>query len=101
MVDSLREIEVAYSLLKSEGDSEKGSSVIDKHFEKLKTKVEVVDKKSDEFKTLQKYVTNTHASTHSHYKLVVEEVSIKLNVCSLDFVQRQTTSIPSNKQVTV
>ncbi|XP_071539623.1 poly [ADP-ribose] polymerase 1 [Panulirus ornatus] len=74
MLDNLSEIEVAYSLLKSEDDEEdKDGDPIDKHYHKLKTKMDVLDKKSDEYKMIQDYVTNTHAATHSHYKLVVEE----------------------------
>lgn len=75
MLDNLSEIEIAYSLLKSEDNEDKGADPIDKHYRKLKTKVEVVNKKSDEFKMLQTYVSNTHASTHSHYTLKIEEVT--------------------------
>lgn len=74
MLDNLSEIELAYSLLKSEDEEDKGSDPIDKHYRKLKTKVEVLDKKCDEFQMIEKYVSNTHAATHSHYKLVIDEV---------------------------
>lgn len=74
MLDNLSEIELAYSLLKSEDEEDKGADPIDKHYRKLKTKVDVLDQKSDEFKMIEKYVSNTHAATHSHYKLVVDEV---------------------------
>ncbi|XP_064103766.1 poly [ADP-ribose] polymerase 1-like [Macrobrachium nipponense] len=75
MLDNLSEIEVAYNLLKSEDDEEdKSADPIDKHYRKLKTKMEVLDHSSSEFKMIEKYVNNTHATTHSHYKLVVEDV---------------------------
>lgn len=74
MLDNLSEIEIAYSLLKSEDEENKDADPIDKHYVKLKTKVDVLDKKSDEYKMIENYVTNTHAATHSHYKLGVEEV---------------------------
>nr|XP_053644979.1 poly [ADP-ribose] polymerase 1-like [Cherax quadricarinatus] len=74
MLDNLSEIEVAYSLLKSEGNDDKDADPIDKHYHKLKTKVNEVDKKGKEYKMIQDYVSNTHATTHSHYKLIVEEV---------------------------
>nr|XP_045597735.1 poly [ADP-ribose] polymerase 1-like isoform X1 [Procambarus clarkii] len=74
MLDNLSEIEVAYNLLTSEDDGDKDADPIDKHYHKLKTKMDVLDKDSDEFKMIQDYVTNTHATTHSHYKLLVEEV---------------------------
>ena len=38
---------------------------------------QVLDKKSEEFEMLDKYVANTHAPTHSHYQLEVQEVSCK------------------------
>lgn len=33
-----------------------------------------VDKESEEFKMICDYVSNTHAKTHNHYKLKVQEV---------------------------
>lgn len=72
MVESLSEIEVAYNLLKSEGgDNAEGESPIDKHYKKLNTKIEEVAFDSDEYNVLQQYITNTHAATHSHYKLKI------------------------------
>jgi len=41
MLDSLMEIEVAYSLLKA-GDKETEKDPIDAHYEKLNTKIEVL-----------------------------------------------------------
>lgn len=76
MLDNLSEIEIAYSLMKSDDDEDKGADPIDKHYRKLKTKVDVLDQSSDEFKMLQDYVKNTHASTHSHYSLAVQEVPV-------------------------
>jgi len=82
MLESLLEIEVAYNLLKSsdneirqrekEGGQEKDP--IDAHYEKLKTSIEVLDKETEEFKTLEKYVRNTHASTHTQYTLEIEDI---------------------------
>lgn len=74
MLDNLSEIEVAYNLLKSEDDEDKGADPIDKHYRKLKTNIAVMERDSDEFKMIKDYVSNTHASTHSHYKLEVSEV---------------------------
>jgi hypothetical protein len=34
----------------------------------------VLDKKGDEYKTLAKYVKNTHAATHTMYSLKIEQV---------------------------
>ena len=79
MLDSLLEIEVAYSLLKSDDPGSKESSKkkdpIDAHYDKLKTKIEVLGRKTDEFKILEEYVKNTHAATHNMYSLEIQEVN--------------------------
>ena len=41
MLESLMEIEVAYSMLQA-GDAEKDKDPIDAHFDKLNTKIEVI-----------------------------------------------------------
>ena len=77
MVESLKEIEVAYSLLNDDsGPSGDNDSVIDKHYSKLNTKIEPIAEDSDEYNVLHKYVKNTHAATHSNYSLKIENVSL-------------------------
>ncbi|KAL7740196.1 hypothetical protein ACLKA6_003902 [Drosophila palustris] len=73
MLDSLSEIEVAYNIIKNE-DNVEGINPLDKHYEELKTKLEPLDKTSDEFALLNKYVQNTHASTHSSYELEIIDI---------------------------
>ncbi|XP_046454174.1 poly [ADP-ribose] polymerase 1-like, partial [Daphnia pulex] len=73
MLESLVEIEVAFSLLKA-GDAVKDKDPIDAHYEKLNTEIEVLDKVSEEFSVIQTYAKNTHAATHTQYTLEVEEV---------------------------
>ncbi|XP_065370938.1 poly [ADP-ribose] polymerase [Calliphora vicina] len=73
MLDSLLEIECAYSLLQTEGSKE-DVNPIDKHYEQLKTKLEPIDRNSEEFSLLQKYVQNTHAETHKMYELEVVDI---------------------------
>lgn len=72
MLDSLMEIELAYSMLNE--DTEKGKNPIDGHYEQLKAKLVPLNHESDEFKTLVKYVQNTHAETHNKYELIVEDI---------------------------
>ena len=91
MIDSMREIELAYNLLKSEGDAEEDP--FDKHYKKLKTDIQPLDKNSEEYKMVEKYTKNTHAATHSYYKLKIDQVRktcLKLNqkhnfYCTLEF----------------
>uniref|UniRef100_A0A8D0DDF5 Poly [ADP-ribose] polymerase n=1 Tax=Sander lucioperca TaxID=283035 RepID=A0A8D0DDF5_SANLU len=73
MLDNLLDIEVAYSLLRG-GAQDNESDPIDINYEKLKTKIEVVDKTTDEAKIILDYVKNTHAATHNTYTLEVQEI---------------------------
>jgi len=72
MLESLLEIELAYELLR-EGDSKNGVGV-DKHYASLKAKIEPVEKQSAEYALIQKYLKNTHASTHQEYGLKIQNV---------------------------
>eukprot|EP00118_Oscarella_pearsei_P026283 m.309715 g.309715 ORF g.309715 m.309715 type:complete len:959 (+) comp47446_c0_seq1:38-2914(+) len=78
MLDSLLDIEVAYSLLKSKSDSVASKDPIDTNYEKLQTDMKVLDHDSEEFKMLVEYVANTHAATHRGYELEVQEI-LKIN----------------------
>ncbi|KAM7298231.1 poly [ADP-ribose] polymerase 1 [Ixodes scapularis] len=73
MVDSLLEIEVAYSMLKAEA-TETGTHPVDFHYSQLKAGIEVVWRDSDEFALMSKYVETTHAETHRSYKLQILEL---------------------------
>ncbi|KAF5305635.1 hypothetical protein FQR65_LT07716 [Abscondita terminalis] len=70
MVENLMELEVAYNLMKATGNNHS----VDAYYDQLKTEIDVLDRKSEEFKVISQYVKNTHAATHSNYKLVIEEV---------------------------
>eukprot|EP00064_Thunnus_orientalis_P008492 superscaffoldBa00001010_g8515 len=72
MLDNLLDIEVAYSLLRG-GAQDNENDPIDINYEKLKTKIEVVDKATDEAEIIMQYVKNTHAATHNTYTLEVQE----------------------------
>lgn len=72
MLDSLLEIEFAYNLL--QGGTKDGEDPVDQHYRKLNTDIDVLDKSSDEFELVQKYISNTHAKTHDQYNLNLEEV---------------------------
>uniref|UniRef100_A0A336MUR8 Poly [ADP-ribose] polymerase n=2 Tax=Culicoides sonorensis TaxID=179676 RepID=A0A336MUR8_CULSO len=72
MLDNLIEIELAYSMLNEDTDAEKNP--IDGHYKQLKCDIAPLDKQSDEFKLLNKYVQNTHAETHNQYELEVLDI---------------------------
>ncbi|XP_044742670.1 poly [ADP-ribose] polymerase isoform X2 [Chrysoperla carnea] len=73
MLDNLLELEVAYGLMQST-HVEGSESPLDAHYAQLKTDIEILDKTTDEFEIIKKYVKNTHAKTHQQYDLEIEEV---------------------------
>lgn len=74
MIDSLLEIEIAYSILQEDDKENADVNPVDTHYQKLKTDMEPLDKKSDEFEVIKRYVENTHAKTHDNYKLEILDV---------------------------
>lgn len=74
MLDSLLEIEIAYTMLKAKSDGDNAVHPLDAHYAKLNTHIEVLDKDTDEFELLKQYVRNTHAATHTQYDLEILEV---------------------------
>lgn len=72
MLESLLQMELAYGLLKEEGDEQKNP--LDGHYEQLKTDIVPLDKSSSEYELLTSYVKNTHAPTHTNYALDIEEI---------------------------
>lgn len=73
MLDALLEMEIAYNLLRVSDEKE---NPLDSHYKQLKTDIDVLDKKSEEFKMIEQYVKNTHAATHSYYELEIEDVFV-------------------------
>ncbi|KAL0113855.1 hypothetical protein PUN28_011294 [Cardiocondyla obscurior] len=74
MLDALLEMEIAYNLLSDKTNDKENP--LDGHYKQLKTDIEVLDKTSEDFKTIEKYVQNTHAATHTQYDLEIEEVFV-------------------------
>jgi poly [ADP-ribose] polymerase 1 len=72
MIESLLEIEIAYSMLQEDIDDEKNP--LDHRYDQLKTEISALDRSSKEFKLIEQYVANTHAETHNEYKIEIEEV---------------------------
>jgi poly [ADP-ribose] polymerase len=74
MLDSLLEIEIAYTMLKAGSGEDSSVHPLDAHYAKLNTHIEVLDKDTEEFELLKQYVRNTHAATHTQYELEILEV---------------------------
>jgi predicted DNA-binding WGR domain protein len=75
LLNDLLEIEIAYSIIKSDEESDDNETdIIDSHYEKLHCKIEVLSPESDEFKIIQSYAKKTHAPTHNSYTLDIIDV---------------------------
>lgn len=72
ILDNLIEVEIAYSMLQQDHDDK--LNPLDAHYEQLKTELEPLDHKSEEFTLIDQYVQNTHAATHDTYSLEVVDV---------------------------
>lgn len=75
MLESLLEMEVAYSLLKeTKGAGEDGTHPLDSHYAKLNADIQVLERDSEEFELIEKYVKTTHGETHTQYSLEIVDV---------------------------
>lgn len=73
ILDNLLEMEIAYSMLAHDEDDGE-LNPLDSHYKQLKTELKPLSHSSEEFKLIEKYVANTHAATHTEYKLEVADV---------------------------
>lgn len=64
------EMELAYNMMKSVGDH----NDVDHYYAQLKAEIDVLDENCEEFKYIQEYIKNTHAKTHSNYKLEIVHI---------------------------
>jgi len=72
MLEQLLEIELAFEMIQGEGDSK--SLPVDDHYKRLNALIDPLEKNSGDYEMIQKYLSNTHAATHSEYKLSIQEV---------------------------
>ncbi|XP_022343274.1 poly [ADP-ribose] polymerase 2-like isoform X2 [Crassostrea virginica] len=71
LLESLEDIEIAMKTLKAGDYSE---NPIDRHYHALKCEMKPMDKSSQDFKMINEYLQNTHATTHNQYKMQIEDV---------------------------
>ncbi|CAH8604626.1 unnamed protein product [Heterobilharzia americana] len=72
MLEDLLEIELAYKMLQTKGDSEKNP--LDEHYDQLHTKLEPLDSNCENYKRILDYVRETHGATHTQYTLEVLDI---------------------------
>ncbi|VDM07643.1 unnamed protein product [Wuchereria bancrofti] len=74
LLDDLLELQVTYSILKTDDEVDRMRDPLDVHYEKLHAQLEVLDKQSVEYKRILQYAANTHAPTHDQYKLKIIDI---------------------------
>jgi poly [ADP-ribose] polymerase len=70
MLQSLEDIQIFTKLI-DEGSTDSDVNELDSNYAKLNISIVPMDHSSDTYRLLEKYVKNTHASTHTAYKLEV------------------------------
>ncbi|VDI78312.1 poly [ADP-ribose] polymerase, partial [Mytilus galloprovincialis] len=68
LLEALSDIEIAIKVLK-QGDM--SDNPIDRHYKSLNVDIVPVEKSSDDYKMVNEYLLNTHAATHSQYKMEI------------------------------
>lgn len=73
MLQSLEDIQVFTKLL-DQGGEDGDANELDSNYKKLNMNITPLDKSSETYKLLIEYVKNTHAKTHTAYRLEVEDI---------------------------
>uniref|UniRef100_A0A914YF33 Poly [ADP-ribose] polymerase n=1 Tax=Panagrolaimus superbus TaxID=310955 RepID=A0A914YF33_9BILA len=72
LLDDLSQIEIAYSIIEAdEKNDDEDIDPVDKHYEKLHCKIEVLPRESEDYEVIESYISKTHAPTHSNYSLQI------------------------------
>ena len=71
MLEQLVGIELAYEMIRTDLNK---SVTVDDHYKKLNSMIDPIEKNSTDYKMIEKYLSNTHGSTHSQYKLKILNV---------------------------
>ncbi|KAI3380013.1 hypothetical protein SNEBB_000031 [Seison nebaliae] len=69
MLSNLLDIELAFNIITNENAGKSMINPIDQQYDQLKVDMKVVDHESETFEIIQTFMKNTHATTHSAYKL--------------------------------
>uniref|UniRef100_H2YS08 Poly [ADP-ribose] polymerase n=1 Tax=Ciona savignyi TaxID=51511 RepID=H2YS08_CIOSA len=73
LLEALNEIQIAINLVE-ETEDEDNTSPIDLNYKSLNCELTPLGKTDKTYKVIEKYVKNTHASTHSGYTLCIQDV---------------------------
>lgn len=81
LLEALNDIQLGIKAMKeevSEEEEEKKevANPIDTQYTRLNVKLEALDHESSDFELIEKYIQSTHGSTHTSYKMAVEDVFV-------------------------
>lgn len=71
MVDSLLELEVAYTLMENKEEDE--IDPFDRHYLSLKCKIELIGPESEEARIIRLFAANSHMKTHT-FKIHIKQI---------------------------
>lgn len=74
LLEALAEIQIAIQMINEDDQDESEVHIKDRHYESLGCKLEPLDTAEDDFEIITTYVANSHGSTHSQYKLVIQNI---------------------------
>ncbi|CAD8094014.1 unnamed protein product [Paramecium sonneborni] len=69
MLASLEAIEIATNLIQNND-----GNIFDNQYQKLNSNISLINPTTDDYQVIQKYLENTHGSTHSNYHLKIQQI---------------------------
>ena len=73
MLESLAEIKLAHNII---NESKEDTNLLDSNYKELNRDIKAVEKGSEEFELINKYLQTSHAATHSSYTLELEDLFV-------------------------
>ena len=73
LLDALNDIEIGVTIM-NESKKKQEVNTLDVYYDSLQCNISVLEKKSEEYKVIEKFVKNTHGSLHRYFKLMIEDI---------------------------
>lgn len=74
LLEALADIQIAIQMIKEDDQDKDEVNIKDRHYDSLGCKLDPLDNGEDDFEMIIKYVANSHGSTHTQYKLEVQNI---------------------------
>ena len=73
LLEALNDIQIAVTVMKESADEEE-LNLLDIYYNSLNCDISPLGKKDDDYKIVEKFIKNTHASLHNFFRLNIEEI---------------------------